>query len=162
MQTLKDSIRQLKKGTSCVSKFSIRFQSLCDQLSAIGHPLDESDKNHWFLCGMGSSFETFSSFPPHNGFLNQSPRFLIFFPKQKGMNFFLLPFTTQLHHRMPSFPLKNIPPLDLLHEEAFLIEGVVMANDQHITNYVKPTVIIQVIVLIWLPLPAKITAPIRI
>ncbi|GKB35432.1 retrovirus-related pol polyprotein from transposon TNT 1-94 [Tanacetum coccineum] len=30
-------------------------------LSAIGHPLDEDDKSHWFLCGLGSSFETFST-----------------------------------------------------------------------------------------------------
>nr|GEX10152.1 hypothetical protein [Tanacetum cinerariifolium] len=36
-------------------------EPICDQLTAIGHPLDETDKSHWFLCGLGSSFETFST-----------------------------------------------------------------------------------------------------
>ena len=34
---------------------------MCDQLTAIGHPVTDDDKSHWFLCGLGSSFETFST-----------------------------------------------------------------------------------------------------
>ncbi|KAF5790338.1 putative RNA-directed DNA polymerase [Helianthus annuus] len=61
MHTLRDSLRQLKKGTSSVSDFGKKFKSLCDQLAAIGHPVSDEDKRHWFLCGLGSTFETFST-----------------------------------------------------------------------------------------------------
>ncbi|GKB12211.1 hypothetical protein Tco_0846134 [Tanacetum coccineum] len=30
-------------------------------LPAIGQPVDEIDKLHWFVCGLGASFETFST-----------------------------------------------------------------------------------------------------
>ncbi|GKA56682.1 zinc finger, CCHC-type containing protein, partial [Tanacetum coccineum] len=58
---LRDSLRQLKKGTSSVSDYCRRFKALCNQLSAIGHPVVEIDKLHWFLCGLGPSYETFST-----------------------------------------------------------------------------------------------------
>ncbi|GKB70318.1 zinc finger, CCHC-type containing LTR copia-type gag-polypeptide [Tanacetum coccineum] len=45
--TLRDSLRHLKKGSSTVSDFSHKFKGICDQLQAIGHPLDEDDKSHW-------------------------------------------------------------------------------------------------------------------
>ncbi|GKE73089.1 zinc finger, CCHC-type containing LTR copia-type gag-polypeptide [Tanacetum coccineum] len=61
MHTLRDSLRQIKKGSSTVVEFAQRFKAICDQLNAIGHPLDDTDKSHWFLCGLGSSFETFST-----------------------------------------------------------------------------------------------------
>ena len=61
IHTLRDSLRHLKKGNSTVSEFSRKFKTICDQLQAIGHPLPEDDKYHWFLCGLGSSFETFST-----------------------------------------------------------------------------------------------------
>lgn len=61
MHTLRDSLRHLQKGSSIVVEFGRKFKHICDQLTAIGHPLDESDKIHWFLCGLGSSFETFST-----------------------------------------------------------------------------------------------------
>ncbi|XP_071712783.1 uncharacterized protein [Rutidosis leptorrhynchoides] len=59
--TLRDSLRHLKKGSSTVPEFSKKFKNICDQLQAIGQPLKEDDKIHWFLCGLGSSFETFST-----------------------------------------------------------------------------------------------------
>ncbi|GKD54670.1 zinc finger, CCHC-type containing LTR copia-type gag-polypeptide [Tanacetum coccineum] len=59
--TLRDSLRRLKKGTSIVSECSRRFKIICEQLQAIGHPLPHDDKSHWFLCGVGSSFKTFST-----------------------------------------------------------------------------------------------------
>lgn len=61
MQNLRDSLRQLQKGTLSVSDYGRKFKSLCDQLAAIGHPVDDLDKSHWFLCGLGPSFETFST-----------------------------------------------------------------------------------------------------
>lgn len=61
IQNLRDQLRQLLKGNSTVAEFGRKFKSICDQLAAIGHPVDESDKVHWFLCGLGASFESFST-----------------------------------------------------------------------------------------------------
>ncbi|KAJ9561510.1 hypothetical protein OSB04_006670 [Centaurea solstitialis] len=61
IQNLRDQLRQVSKGSSSVSEFGRKFRTICDQLSAIGHPVEDSDKVHWFLCGLGASFETFST-----------------------------------------------------------------------------------------------------
>lgn len=61
MHTLRDSLRHLQKGNSSVADYNRKFKSICDQLAAIGHPVDDTDKIHWFLCGLGSPFETFST-----------------------------------------------------------------------------------------------------
>ncbi|GJV73193.1 zinc finger, CCHC-type containing LTR copia-type gag-polypeptide [Tanacetum coccineum] len=53
VHTLRDSLRHLQKGSSIVAEFSRKFKAVCDPLTAIGHPLDETDKTHWFLCGLG-------------------------------------------------------------------------------------------------------------
>ncbi|KAJ0549819.1 hypothetical protein HanRHA438_Chr07g0300381 [Helianthus annuus] len=37
-----------------------KIKAICDQLAAIRHPVSDMDKSHWFLCGLGSAFETFS------------------------------------------------------------------------------------------------------
>ncbi|KAJ0495996.1 hypothetical protein HanIR_Chr12g0615181 [Helianthus annuus] len=58
---LKDSLRTLQKGSSSVSEFGRKFKALANQLSAIGHPISDEDKRHWFLCGLGASFENFST-----------------------------------------------------------------------------------------------------
>ncbi|GKE03216.1 putative RNA-directed DNA polymerase, partial [Tanacetum coccineum] len=55
------SLHEIKKGSSTIVEFARKFKAICDQLNAIGHPLDDTDKSHWFLCGLGSSFETFST-----------------------------------------------------------------------------------------------------
>ncbi|XP_076913547.1 uncharacterized protein LOC143572213 [Bidens hawaiensis] len=60
MYSLRDSLRQLSKGNSTVFDYSRKFKSVCDQLAAIGHPVLDMDKIHWFLCGLGVSFESFS------------------------------------------------------------------------------------------------------
>ncbi|KAM0002042.1 putative RNA-directed DNA polymerase [Helianthus debilis subsp. tardiflorus] len=61
VQTLRDSLSQLQKGTSSVTEFSRRFKLLCEHLAAIGHPVAETDKLHWFLRGLGPSYEIFST-----------------------------------------------------------------------------------------------------
>ena len=61
IQNLRDQLRQVSKGSSSVSDFGRKFRSICDQLLAIGHLIDDSDKIHWFLCGPGAPFETFST-----------------------------------------------------------------------------------------------------
>ncbi|KAJ0864428.1 putative RNA-directed DNA polymerase [Helianthus annuus] len=60
MHTLEDSLRKLQKGNSSVSEFGRKFKGLCNQLAAIGYPVAEHNKCHWFLCGLGSTFENFS------------------------------------------------------------------------------------------------------
>ncbi|GKB44839.1 zinc finger, CCHC-type containing LTR copia-type gag-polypeptide [Tanacetum coccineum] len=64
--TLRDSLNHLKKGTSTVAEYARKFKSICDQLTVIGHPLDENDKSHWFLCGLSSSFEISDLFRTSN------------------------------------------------------------------------------------------------
>ncbi|KAJ0564868.1 hypothetical protein HanIR_Chr06g0256381 [Helianthus annuus] len=61
MHTLRDSLRQLTKGQSIVAEFGRKFKLICEQLAAIGHAVKEHDKHHWFLCGLGAAFETFST-----------------------------------------------------------------------------------------------------
>ncbi|GJT46666.1 zinc finger, CCHC-type containing LTR copia-type gag-polypeptide [Tanacetum coccineum] len=61
MHALRDSLRTLKKGSSIVSEFARKFKGICDELNVIGHSLDENDISHWFFCGLGSPFETFST-----------------------------------------------------------------------------------------------------
>ncbi|KAI3785937.1 hypothetical protein L1987_45063 [Smallanthus sonchifolius] len=59
-ESLRDSLQQLTKGTSSITEFSRQFKLLCEQLAAIGHPVAEIDKLHWFLRGLGPSYEGFS------------------------------------------------------------------------------------------------------
>ncbi|GKD94219.1 putative RNA-directed DNA polymerase [Tanacetum coccineum] len=63
IHSLRDSLRNLSKGTSTVSDYGRQFKGICDKLAAIGQPVDEMDKLHWFVCGLGASFETFSTAP---------------------------------------------------------------------------------------------------
>ncbi|XP_022031504.1 uncharacterized protein LOC110932482 [Helianthus annuus] len=58
---LRDNLRLLQKGSSTVADFGRKFKAICDQLAAIGHPVAETDKCHWFLCGLGPSYEHFST-----------------------------------------------------------------------------------------------------
>lgn len=61
VQNLRDKLRLLTKGSSSVTEFGRSFKNVCDQLAAIGHPIEDTDKTHWFLCGLGPSFENFST-----------------------------------------------------------------------------------------------------
>ncbi|KAH6762156.1 hypothetical protein C2S52_019589 [Perilla frutescens var. hirtella] len=44
-----------------LAEYGRHFKALSDQLVAIGRPLDDSDKSHWFLRGLGSSFSSFTT-----------------------------------------------------------------------------------------------------
>ncbi|MFS7901705.1 putative transcription factor interactor and regulator CCHC(Zn) family [Helianthus anomalus] len=61
VQNLRDNLRALKKGEKSIVDFARAFKNICDQLTAIGHPIDAMDQVHWFLCGLGPSFESFST-----------------------------------------------------------------------------------------------------
>jgi hypothetical protein len=58
---LKDDLQLMKRGTRPVTVYARAFKVLCDQLHAIGRPVDETDKVHWFLRGLGPDFSTFST-----------------------------------------------------------------------------------------------------
>ncbi|KZV44366.1 hypothetical protein F511_26448 [Dorcoceras hygrometricum] len=58
---LKDDLQLMKKGNRSVSEYGRQFKSLCGQLAAVGRSIDETDKAHWFLRGLGSSFSSFSA-----------------------------------------------------------------------------------------------------
>ncbi|KAI3500548.1 hypothetical protein L1887_36372 [Cichorium endivia] len=79
VHTLRDTLRQLQKGSSTVPEYGRKFKAICDQLAAIGQPVDELDKAHWFLCGLGSGYESFSTThraikpaPPFRSLLSQA------------------------------------------------------------------------------------------
>lgn len=74
------------KRSLSVSKFGRIYKSICDQLAAIGQPIDETDKVHWFLCGLGPSFETFSA--AHRSF-NPCPLFRDLLAVAEGHEIFL-------------------------------------------------------------------------
>ncbi|KAJ9555163.1 hypothetical protein OSB04_009777 [Centaurea solstitialis] len=86
MQTLRDSLRTLQKGNSSVVDYGRKFKTICDQLSAIGHPVDDMDKSHWFLCGLGPSFETFST---TQRVVKPSPAFRDLLSQAEGHELFL-------------------------------------------------------------------------
>ncbi|CAA0816765.1 Unknown protein [Striga hermonthica] len=58
---LKDDLQLMKKGDCPISEYGRKFKSICDQLAAIGRPVDDTDKAHWFLRGLGSDFSSFSA-----------------------------------------------------------------------------------------------------
>jgi hypothetical protein len=43
---LKDELQLMKKGNRSIADFVCAFKGLCDQLVAIGRPIDEVDKSH--------------------------------------------------------------------------------------------------------------------
>ncbi|KAL5782263.1 hypothetical protein ACOSP7_007292 [Xanthoceras sorbifolium] len=51
----------MKCGTRSVTVYARAFKALCDQLHAIGRPIDATDKVHWFLRGLGPDFSSFST-----------------------------------------------------------------------------------------------------
>ena len=46
VQNLRDQLRQTQKGEKSVAEFGCSFKLICDQLRAIGHPVDATDQVH--------------------------------------------------------------------------------------------------------------------
>lgn len=57
---LHEELLSLRRGELSVDEYGRKFKGLCDQLSAIGRPVDDSDKGHWFLLGLGLQFASFA------------------------------------------------------------------------------------------------------
>ncbi|KAJ0049526.1 hypothetical protein Pint_15730 [Pistacia integerrima] len=51
----------MKKDAQSVVEYSREFKFVCDQLAAMGRSVDDLDKIHWYLRGLGSAFSTFST-----------------------------------------------------------------------------------------------------
>ena len=58
---LKDDLQLMKRGSRPITAYARAFKALCDQLHAIGSPVDGIDKVHWFLRGLGPDFSIFST-----------------------------------------------------------------------------------------------------
>ena len=57
---IKDELHLMRRGSRSISEYSRIFKAHCDQLSAMGRPVEDTDKVHWYLRGLGHEFSTFS------------------------------------------------------------------------------------------------------
>ncbi|KAL9659143.1 hypothetical protein QQ045_018701 [Rhodiola kirilowii] len=46
---LKDELQLMQRGSKSIVEFARLFKGNCDQLAAIGQPINDIDKFHWFL-----------------------------------------------------------------------------------------------------------------
>ena len=58
---LKDELQLTHHGSQSIAKFSRTFKGLYDQLAAIGRPIDDTDKVHWYLRALGPDYKIFST-----------------------------------------------------------------------------------------------------
>ncbi|KAF8389144.1 hypothetical protein HHK36_025837 [Tetracentron sinense] len=56
---LREELQVLKRDSSSISDHVRKFRAICDQLSAIGSPVLDTDKVYWFLRGLGPEYHTF-------------------------------------------------------------------------------------------------------
>ncbi|KAF8378388.1 hypothetical protein HHK36_029727 [Tetracentron sinense] len=56
---LREELQVLKRDSSSISDHVRKFRAICDQLSAIGSPVPDTDKVYWFLRGLGPEYHTF-------------------------------------------------------------------------------------------------------
>ena len=57
----KDELQLMQCGFQSIAEFSSTFKGLCDQLAAIGRPIDDTDKVHWYLRALGPDYKIFST-----------------------------------------------------------------------------------------------------
>lgn len=50
----------LQHGDSSIEEYGKKIYYLCDKISAVGRLIEESDKSHWFLSGLGLQFARFA------------------------------------------------------------------------------------------------------
>ncbi|KAE8726678.1 hypothetical protein F3Y22_tig00006570pilonHSYRG00202 [Hibiscus syriacus] len=111
---LKYDLQLMKRDTRFVTAYARAFKTLCDQLHAISHPVDGTDKVHWFLRGLGPEFSSFSTSQMAQ---TPSPIFLIFYLNQRVLKIF-----------KNLYRLRRPQPLRLLLPETLLIVEVVLVH----------------------------------
>ena len=92
---MKDELQLIKKGTRSVAEYSRAFKTVCDQLSAMGCPVDDINKVHWFLPGLGAGFSSFSTTIMSH---SPIPCFKDVVPKAQSHDLFVKSFETQFDH----------------------------------------------------------------
>ncbi|XP_035542092.1 uncharacterized protein LOC118344799 [Juglans regia] len=83
---IKDELQVMNKGTRSFGEYSQAFKTLCDQLHAMGRPVDDTDKVHWFLRYLGPDF---SSFPTTMMSQTPLPIFKDLVPKDQSHDLFV-------------------------------------------------------------------------
>ncbi|RVX23683.1 hypothetical protein CK203_000220 [Vitis vinifera] len=58
---LNDELQLMHRGSQSIAEFSRTFKGLCNQLAAIGCPIDDTDKVHWYLRALGPDYKIFST-----------------------------------------------------------------------------------------------------
>lgn len=106
---MKDDLQLMKRGTMSVSEYGQKFKSLCEQLTAIGRPVDETDKSNWFLRGLGPAFTSFSAarmatspLPSVGDLLSDAEAFFTFQQSMESTGESQVTFATLPHHSTPS------------------------------------------------------------
>nr|TKR59016.1 hypothetical protein D5086_0000327510 [Populus alba] len=57
---IKDELHLMRRGSRSILEYSRIFKAHCNQLSTMGCPIEDTDKVHWYLRGLGHEFSTFS------------------------------------------------------------------------------------------------------
>ncbi|KZV13999.1 hypothetical protein F511_44646, partial [Dorcoceras hygrometricum] len=121
---LKDDLQLMKKGNRSVSEYGRQFKSLCDQLAAIGRPVDERIKPIGFFAGLAHPSQVSPLLrwhSPHSRFFGiSSPR-----PRAS-----------------PCFKTISTPPE--LHQWRSTVSADAQAP--HHTNLVLPLVVVEMVV----------------
>ena len=55
---LTQKLQMLRKGTSTLSEYIREFKTTCDDLAAIGKPVDDKKKVFWLLSGLGIEYKS--------------------------------------------------------------------------------------------------------
>ena len=58
---LNDELQLMQRGSQSIAEFSHTFKGLCDQLVAIGCPIDDTYKVHWYLRALRPDYKIFST-----------------------------------------------------------------------------------------------------
>ncbi|XP_022024724.1 uncharacterized protein LOC110925061 [Helianthus annuus] len=105
MTNLRDQLYTLLKGSKSVADFGRQLKGLSDQLAAIGYPVNRDDQTHWFLFGLGPSFESFSAIiksvqppPSLQDLISKAESHEMFFRSLHANNQPPFAFTTQADH----------------------------------------------------------------
>ncbi|KAF3970010.1 hypothetical protein CMV_006245 [Castanea mollissima] len=121
---LKDELQLIKKGTRSVAEYSRAFKTVCDQLSAMGCPVDDTDKVHWFLRGLGAGFSSFSTTIMSH---SPIPSFKDVVPKAQSHDLFVKSFEINLIMPQPS-PL-SVLEISQHMQVVIIVAEVALAED---------------------------------
>ncbi|PIA57436.1 hypothetical protein AQUCO_00600275v1 [Aquilegia coerulea] len=56
---LEQKLQSIRKGTASISNYISSFKTICDDLAAMGKPVDDRKKVFWLLNGLGKEYKSF-------------------------------------------------------------------------------------------------------